>query len=242
MQGYHRYWAVSLEEGIREFTVAQSAWFTQLNNEQRESAKKKSQETCVINFVTSTTNDPCAQGEDEESITAPDDVSGQGLQQLSVDVETATQYTGIPALVLRQIWAKALDVLNTNQVMPAPGCSPYDHMVASTSKTIPHYVSATKDGRFEFDENCPNFVQRCICSRCVAAAENNNLLERFVKGYGEYAKKPKGQKAISPNFTRVSMTNLARQTADEKEEKLHLKRPSLEEKRYLTSRDNLDLV
>jgi len=205
-----------LKKEYESLAVAQSAWFTQLNNEQRESAKKKFQETCVINLVPSTTNDPCAQGEDEESITTPDDISGQGLQQLSVDVETAAQYTGIPALVLRQIWAKALDVLNANQVMPAPGCSPYDHMVASTSKTRPHYVSATKDGRFECDDNCPNFVQRCICSHCVAAAESNNLLERFVKSYGEYAKTPKGQKAISPNFTRLSMTNLARQTAGRK--------------------------
>ena len=59
----------------------------------------------------------------------------------------------------------------------------------------------------------PNFMQCCICSHCVAAAENNGSLEAFIKNYGAYAKTPKGQKAITPNFTRLSMASFARKTA-----------------------------
>ena len=162
-------------------------------------------------------NDQCAQKEGEGNIEfLHSDVGAPGLQQLSVDDKTASQHSGIPALVLRQILAKAPDLLNANQVLPAPGCSSSDRMVASTSKTKPHFVTATKDGRFECDEDCPNFVQCCICSHCVAAAENNNMLEAFVKNYGLYAKTPRGQKAITPNFTRLSMSSLTRQTAGQK--------------------------
>ena len=56
-------------------------------------------------------------------------------------------------------------------------------------------------------------MQHYICSHCVAAAENNGSLEAFVKNYGAYAKTPKGQKAITPNFTRLGLT---RQTAGRK--------------------------
>lgn len=37
-----------------------------------------------------------------------------------------------------------------------------------------------------------------------------------MKSYGVYAKTPKGQKSITPNFTRLSMTNLPQQTAGRK--------------------------
>ena len=46
----------------------------------------------------------------------------------------------------------------------------------------------------------------------MAAAENTGSLETFIKSYGVYAKIPKG-KAITPTFTRLSMTSLIRQTA-----------------------------
>ena len=206
----------SLKKEYESLAVTPSAWFTSLNSEQRQSARRKFQEACVVSSQMPL-NDQCAQEENEGNIElSHGDVSAPGLQQLSVNVETASEHSGIPTLVLRQVWAKALDLLNANQVLPAPGCSSSDRMVASSSKTKPHFVTATKDGRFECDEDCPNFVQRCICSHCVAAAENNNLLEAFVKNYGVYAKTPKGQKAITPNFTRLSMSSLTRQTAGRK--------------------------
>ena len=137
-------------------------------------------------------------------------------QKLSVDIEAGSIHSGIPTLILRQIWAKAADFLDNNKVLPAPGCAASDRMVASTSKKKPHFVTTTKDGRYECDEDCPNFIQRFICSHSVAAAEDNNSLEAFVKNYGTYAKTPQGQKTIAPNFTRLSMTNLTRHTAGRK--------------------------
>ena len=165
-------------------------------------------------------NDHVSQGEEEaeeeESTGSSGELISTNNKQLSVDIETASSHCGIPTLVLRHIWAKAIELLNSNQVLPAPGCAVQDRMVASTSKKMPHFVTTTKDGRFECDENCPNFMQRCICSHCVAAAENNGSLEAFIKNYGVYAKTPKGQKAITPNFTRLSMASLARKTAGRK--------------------------
>ena len=208
----------SLRKEYESLSVAPSDWFTTLNDEQRENAKRKFQEACVMSLQIPV-NDQVSRGEEaeeEKSIGSSGEVISTDNKELSVDVETASSYCGIPTLVLRHIWAKAIDLLNSNQVLPAPGCAVQDRMVASTSKKMPHFVTATKDGRFECDENCPNFTQRYICSHCVAAAENNGSLETFVKYYGVFAKTPKGQKAITPNFTRLSMTSLTRQTAGRK--------------------------
>ena len=162
-------------------------------------------------------NDHVSQGEEEaeeeESTGSSGELISTNNKQLSVDIETASSHCGIPTLVLRHIWGKSIELLNSNQVLPAPGCAVQDSMVASTSKKMPHFVTTTKDGHFECDENCPNFMQCCICSHCVAAAKNNGSLEAFIKNYGAYAKTPKGQKAITPNFTRLSMASLAQKTA-----------------------------
>ena len=87
-----------------------------------------------------------------------------------------------------------LTTVSLDQLLPASGCAVQDCMVASTFKKPPHFVTATKDGHFECNENCPNFTQCYICLHCVAAAENNGSLENFVKNYGAFAKTPKGQK------------------------------------------------
>ena len=89
-------------------------------------------------------------------------------------------------------------------------------MVASSSKKKPHFVTTPKDGCYECEKDCPNFMHHFICLQCVAAAEDNNSLEAYIKNYGIYAKTPKGQKTIAPNFTRLSMTNLTHQTAGRK--------------------------
>ena len=77
------------------------------------------------------------EAEEEESITSSGEVISADNKELSVDVETASSHCGIPTLVLRHIWAKAIDLLNSNQVLPAPGCAVQDRMVASTSKKKP---------------------------------------------------------------------------------------------------------
>jgi len=194
-----------------------------LNDEQRQNARRKFQEACVVGLQTVVNDQSTEEAEEVDAVESTGDrteSAGDTIvdpnQKLSVDVEAASIQSGIPTLVLRQIWAKAADLLDKNEVLPAPGCAASDRMVASTSKKKLHFVTTTKDGRYECDEECPNFMQRFICSHCVAAAEDNNSLEAYVKNYGIYAKTPKGQKNIAPNFTRLSMTNLTRQTAGRK--------------------------
>ena len=92
------------------------------------------------------------------------------------------------SLVLRQIWSKATDLLMSNQVTMAPGCLNSARMVASKSKQKPHFVSLSEDGHYQWDEACPNFHHRFICSHCVAAAESNGGLSCFLKSYGRFAK------------------------------------------------------
>ena len=83
-------------------------------------------------------------------------------KQLSVDVQRASQITGITTLIIRQIWSKAVDLTSsTDCIAPAPGCSKMACMVASTSLPKPHFV---RYSRFECDEDCPAFLQRYIRS------------------------------------------------------------------------------
>ena len=84
--------------------------------------------------------------------------------KLSVHLELAARHTGIPTLVLRQIWSKATDLLMSNQVTMAPGCPNFARMVASKSKQNPHLVSLSEDGHYQCDEACPNFHHCFICS------------------------------------------------------------------------------
>ena len=121
------------------------------------------------------------------------------IKKLSVDLELAARHTGIPTLVLRQIWSKATDLLISNQVTMAPGCPTSARMVASKSKQKPHFVTLGEDGRYQCDETCPNFHHRYICSHSVAAAESNGALSNFIESYGRFAKSRKGQQSISPN-------------------------------------------
>lgn len=122
-------------------------------------------------------------------------------KELSVDVETASSHCGI-TLVLKHIWAKAIDLLNSNQVLLAPGCAVQGCMVASTSLTLWLQLKVA--------------VLNVTKTALTAVAENNGSLEAFAKNYGAYAKTPKGQKAITQNFTRLSMTSLTWQTAGRK--------------------------
>ena len=80
--------------------------------------------------------------------------------------------------------------------------------------------------------------QFCICSHSIAAAESNGLLKPFVKSYGAYVKTPKGCKSVTPNYTRLSMENLPRQTVGEREAKHMLKNQLLEERQFPMSIDS----
>ena len=137
-------------------------------------------------------------------------------QHLSVDLLYASHQTSIPTLFLQHMWSKAAELVLNHQVACAPGCQPSSCMVASRSNTRPHLVSLSKDGRYECDDTCPSFLQHCICSHSIAAAEDNGHLKEFVDGYAKFAKACKGQKKVSPNYIGLSMTNLPKHTAGRK--------------------------
>ena len=164
------------------------------------------------------------------SLSQPTDNTLQGACQqgyvLPVDIHNASQITGLPTLVLRQMWSKAADLLSTSDhVMRAPGCSKMSRMVASLSQAKPHFVTSTNDGRFECDESCPAFLQRYICCHTVVAAESNGQLHSFLKSYSKYVKTPKGNGSVTPNYTQLSMVNLPRRTAGRKGGKAPKKKP-----------------
>ena len=213
----------SLRNEYQHFSIVPSRLFTSLSDEQKKSARSKFQHASVEDkqeFGNSSTR------EDDEHFPNPDPPSPATRpntdlhstdKELSVDIQKASSITGLPTLIIRQMLSKAADLLSSsNQITPAPGCSEMGCMVASSSHLRPHFVKYTKDGRFECDENCPAFVQRYICSHCVAAAESHNLLQNFLENYCKYAKTPKGSRSVTPNFTRLSMVNLPHRTAGRK--------------------------
>ena len=87
---------------------------------------------------------------------------------------------------------KAAELLYNHKVLTAPGCPPQCCMVASKSTHKLHFVSTSKDGRFECDDLCPSFAQHYICAHVVAAAEHNGMLKGFMDSYGKFAKTTKG--------------------------------------------------
>ena len=94
-------------------------------------------------------NDQVSQGEEtegDESIASSSQIISSDNKELSVDFKIASSQCGILTLVLKHIWAKAIELLNSNQVLPAPGCAIKDRMVASSSQKMLHFVTATKDG------------------------------------------------------------------------------------------------
>lgn len=60
------------------------------------------------------------------------------------------------------------------------------------------------------------FLQRYICAHTIAAAESNESLKDFIDSYNKFANTREGRQRISPNFTRLSMTNLPRRVAGRK--------------------------
>ena len=133
--GLGEYRNIRISDEYQSLAIPPSHWFTALNDEQRNNARRKFQETCVLSVHTPASD--VIQEPDKGSVSASDEdttVDITSTQNLSVDVETVSLNTGIPTLVLRQMWAKVIELLNTNQVLPAPGCATSSRMVASASK------------------------------------------------------------------------------------------------------------
>ena len=187
----------------QHFEVYPSQWFTALNKKQKESFKF--QQASVDDKQSSSKND-----------SRLNKTTSEDLIEWSVDIQTAATVTGLPLLTLREIWAKAGELaLCHGQVLPAPGSPPQSHMVASKTQK-PHFVSYASDGRFECDETCEGFKQRYICAHTVAAAEDNQMLKNFSESYAQFSKTPKGHRSTTPNFTRLSISNLPHRTAGQK--------------------------
>ena len=219
----------SLREEYQHFSVTPSRWFTALSDDQKKNAQIKLQQVSVDdkqafsfdladnNIISDDNIDDCDLSTDKNKQLEDNEQQQSYCSVLPVDLSKASQITGLPTLLLRQMWSKAADLLSSpNHIMPAPGCSKMARMVASSSQTKPHFVKYTDDGRFECDESCPAFLQRFICSHTVAAAENNELLLVFLENYRKYAKTPKGSRSVTPNYTQLSMVKLPRRTAGRK--------------------------
>ena len=189
----------------RHLAVAPSRWFTALTDKQKEDMKRKFQRCPVA------TNSTMAEFLEDGSNNAI---------ELSVNIELAVEVTGLPTLVVQQIWAKAVELLSSKgHVAQAPGSCSMSRMVASSSQKRPHFICRSSDGRFECDKDCQGFAQRYICAHSVAAAEDNGMLKNFIENYAKFSKTPKGSSSVAPNFTRLSMSNLPRGIAGHKGEK-----------------------
>jgi hypothetical protein len=193
-----------LRDEYHHLAIPPSRWFTALTDKQKRDARKKFQCCSVDDMQTST-------------MVASIRDRADSAKELSVQVQVAVDVTGLPTLVLRQLWAKASDLLtSTGHILPAPGSCSASRMVASLTHKKPHFVSQSCDGRFECDSECQAFSQRYICSHSVATAEDNGMLKEFLESYAKFSKTPKGSRSIAPNFTRLSMSNLPRGTAGQK--------------------------
>ena len=210
-----------LKPGYQHLAVAPRKWFTSFTEKQKAGARHKFHNASVEDVhVPTSPMEPSIDIDPESDNKAAGKVDQPPYMGISVNVESASNITQLPALTLRQMWGKASDLLSTTgQISPAPGCSPKARMVASFSQDKPHYISVTSDGRFECDDKCPAFKQRRICSHCVATAEDNNMLKEFLDNYAKYSATPKGQQSVKPNFTRLSMTSLPSHGAGRKGDK-----------------------
>ena len=192
----------------QQFCVSSSKWFTSFTKEQKQHALAKFHKASVDDKHVEST-----------SISHATDTDGTIEKQLSVDIVTASKITDLPTLCLRQMWAKAFDLLTDGKVVPAPCSVPTARMVASSSLQKPHFVSPKKDQLFQCDDDCPAFLQRHVCSHVIAAAEDNNMLKEYLECYGKFVRTPKGKCSATPNFTRLSMVNLPRGSAGRKSPK-----------------------
>ena len=113
-------------------------------------------------------------------------------KDLSVDLLYVSSRTGIPTLVLKHMWSKAVGLLNNNKVLAALGCPSSPCIMDSRSQHKPHCVILNKDGQFECDNEYPNFLQPYICIHILAATENNQLLKEFIDSYCKFAETRKG--------------------------------------------------
>ena len=133
----------------QHFEVAPSRWFTALSEKQKVELRKKFQQASVDD-VQAGSNVVFAQSQFKDisnEVSECDEVNESNIAatQLFVDIQTAASITGLPTLVLQQIWAKVSElILSTSQTLPAPGSS-FSCMVASKSQK-PHYVSHSSDG------------------------------------------------------------------------------------------------
>ena len=92
---------------------------------------------------------------------------------LSVSVEESGIST-LSLVTLRMMWNKAEKLLNTTTAVTiAPGSDPNARMVATDSSAAPHFVSTHKDGQFNCDSNCPQWLSCKICFVCSRTFESS---------------------------------------------------------------------
>ncbi len=101
----------------------------------------------------------------------------------------------IPLPTIQGIWKKAEDILTqSDAIVSAPGHEKGTKMVISRSSKRPHLVKCGKGGRVSCDSDCKSIA---ICSHCVAVAQRNGILKKYVDFYRK-----------SPNMPQFLLTGL----------------------------------
>ena len=170
-----------LKEAYSYLEVNESDWF-KMTKEQRRAHLKKMLQAAIKSVTAAYTPSPSP---------ATTDLA------LAVDVETVSSSVGIPVSILKGVWDKAEELLqSTNSISAAPGYPADAKMVESRGGKRPHLVVAGKGGQFKCDEECLNFKSIGICSHTVAVAQLNNSLQQFIGWFMKAKKKP--------NFTKIA--------------------------------------
>ncbi len=76
----------------------------------------------------------------DESTTHPVCSSRSETTELSINIEDATNMTGLPILFLRQVWSKAEELLMEKKVLSAPCSTSQARIVESKSMQRHHFV------------------------------------------------------------------------------------------------------
>lgn len=156
-----------LKDEFQQFKISSSTWFS-LSECQRKVHIDKFEDASLQSKL-------CCTSDTVLEFTDP---------ELSVDIGTTSTLTGLPVLVVKNLWSKSYELILDGKVMKSPDAVT-SRIVASFSRRKPHFVYL-KDGRFECDDVCVAFSQRYNCAHTIVPAEDKNLLKQFLESYGKF--------------------------------------------------------
>jgi hypothetical protein len=128
-------------------------------------------------------------------------LAGQGDTVKEKRLSVSAEDSGITAVTLQHMWAKAERLLSTtNAITPSPGNDTTARMVLSSSSPVPHLVKRGSGGQYVCDSKCMSWTSSAICSHSLAVAEVNGSLLTFLSWFNS--------STVQPNITTLAMTGL----------------------------------